>query len=410
MNKHHDNTKVTLPYALLTTCYWMSFCVSIGYAALYLQKMGYTNSVIGIILACGSILGACVAPFLGGLCDRYRRLRAFHLFVPLTVIRGICLAALLCSYEKGPVTAVAYGAYIAFSIPVNSLNLKICIDYERTGAGLNYGLARGCGSFGYVIISAILGVLVESVGIISIPVGGLVLLIPESLMQLFSDRQIRHLRTNGGYSGEEVNGGTEKSSALIPFLKQNRYFALFLLGSVLVFFSHSADCNFLIVVTENVGGGSVEMGYINAFTAMVEVPVLVLYSRFLGRYNINRLMLISLVMFVFKILAYTLAPTITWLFIARLLQGPSYALYMAVSVPYVKKTVAAKDAARAQSLAFTMSTAGSVLASVVCGWLYDVQGCTNTMWIATAVCLLGSAIAVIGVKGRIQGGVKNNAR
>ncbi|MBQ9648400.1 MAG: hypothetical protein IJV43_08585, partial [Oscillospiraceae bacterium] len=68
-------------------------------------------------------------------------------------------------------------------------------------------------------------------------------------------------------------------------------------------------------------------------------------------------------------------------------------------VPYVAASVAREDSAKAQSLAFTMTTVGSVLASVLGGRLFDTGSVTATLWIACAVCAAGSAIALLGVKG-----------
>ncbi len=86
------------------------------------------------------------------------------------------------------------------------------------------------------------------------------------------------------------------------------------------------------------------------------------------------------------------------LFAAFVLQAPSYALYTSAVVPYVERTIAYEDSAKAQSLAFTMTTVGSVMASVIAGRLYDVMPPASVLWISAAVCAVGTATAVIGVK------------
>lgn len=389
---------VTFSYAVITAFFWMTFCIAIAYTADYLQNMGFSDTEVGLIMAAGNLSGACIAPVLGGLCDRKRNLTTFSFFAPLTILKAVCLTVLLISGGRGIVTAVAYGAYIAFSIPVNTLNLKICIDYERAGCPLNYGLARGCGSLGFVLISSLLGVTIEKIGYATLPVAGLLLLIPESVMQAATDRRIRALRNE--MNEDMQTAPLEKSSSMIGFIRENKRFTVFLLGSFLIFYTHNIDTNFLINLTRSVGGGSQEMGFISSFTAVCELPALMLFSRFLSRYRTDRLMRISLVMFVVKTAAYTFAPTVPVLFVSRLLQCPSYALYTAATVPYVKSVINDKDAARGQSLAFTMTTAGSVAASVIGGRLYDLYSVRTVMLIALAVCAVGVLIAVAGTENK----------
>ncbi|MBO7667513.1 MAG: hypothetical protein J6T26_03535, partial [Firmicutes bacterium] len=67
-------------------------------------------------------------------------------------------------------------------------------------------------------------------------------------------------------------------------------------------------------------------------------------------------------------------------------------------VPYVTQTVAYEDSAKAQSLAYTMTTVGSVLASLIAGPMYDALSVPATLWISCAVCAAGTVIALFSMK------------
>ena len=72
-------------------------------------------------------------------------------------------------------------------------------------------------------------------------------------------------------------------------------------------------------------------------------------------------------------------------------------------VSYADRQVARKDSAKAQSLAFSMTTIGSVLASLIGGQMFDTAGVKPTMLTAVAICAVGTVIALFGtrqVKGR----------
>ena len=112
------------------------------------------------------------------------------------------------------------------------------------------------------------------------------------------------------------------------------------------------------------------------------------------RWNTVQYIRLALVMFVAKALAYALAPSIPLFFAARVLQAPSYALYTVLIVGYADEVVARKDSAKAQSLAFSMTTIGSVLASLIGGSMFKTAGVQTTMLTATAFAAVGSAIAL----------------
>ncbi|MBO2517457.1 MAG: hypothetical protein CW338_09365, partial [Clostridiales bacterium] len=292
--------------------------------------------------------------------------------------------------------------FIAVSIPVNTVNLKMDVDLERAGGGVNYPLARGCGSFGFVVISTILGFLMVRVSKVCVPVGGLILILCEIPLHFIADRKLKRLRAaraGDAASGAVCNDASvEPASSLPVFAKQNGRFMLMLLGTILIFVAHNFDCNFLTEINNALGGDSTSMGLLSAFTAVVEVPVMIFFVPVFGRMRESTLIRFALGMFVVKMLAYALAPSIPVLFVCRVLQAPSYALYTAAIVPYVAKVIAPKDANKGQSLAFTMTTVGSIIANISGGYLFDDLGKTATLLIGAGVCLIGAVLAILGTE------------
>lgn len=405
MTQLKDQRKSVTPmYAVVTACFWASFCVCVSYAGEYLSKqLGYTASEYGPIMAVGSLLGAIIAPFIGTVSDKYRRLTPLKLALPLFAAQILCLAVILIYSGAGKCFAntAAFTLFIAVSIPVNTVNLKMDVDLERAGGRLNYPLARGCGSLGFVVISTVLGLMMDApqFGYISVPVGGLILILCEIPVHLWADRRLKALRAAGGKGvGADVESAVESASSLPAFAKQNGRFCLMLLGTVLIFVAHNLDCNFLTEINNALGGDSTSMGLLSAFTAVVEVPVMIFFIPVFGKMRESTLIRFSLAMFVVKILAYALAPSIPVLFAARLLQAPSYALYTAAIVPYVSKVIAPRDANKGQSLAFTMTTVGSIVANICGGVMYDNLGKTYTLLIGAGICLVGAVLAILGTQ------------
>ena len=74
-------------------------------------------------------------------------------------------------------------------------------------------------------------------------------------------------------------------------------------------------------------------------------------------------------------------------------------------VDYVNEVIPYADSAKAQSLAASMGTFGSVLASVISGRLFDTVTVKQALLVATAVCAAGTVIGLVGLA-KDRGGVE----
>lgn len=393
-------TPVTFHYMIITGAFWMSFCLISSYAAVYLQGVGYSNRELGLIMAAGSVGAALLSPLLGSWIDRNRRIRHAGVVYVLLIIQTALLLALRFNPARNVFSAVCYALYMTALLPVNAMNLDLCVRLEHARAPLNFGLARSMGSFAFVIISTLLGVLTERFSFLVLPWAGIVVIALQAAGNLLIDRDLRKYEAS---MPPEASSAAEKSASLAAFVRENPGFSIMLLGTILIYIAHNMDGNFLINLIENLGGGTAIMGYVAAFTAIVEVPVMMFSSRLPKRWSTADYIRLSFVFFVLKTLAYALAPNIPLFFAARTLQAPSYALYTVLIVSYADSVVARKDSAKAQSLAFAVTTVGSVLSSLLGGQLFDTMGVRNTMLTASGICAVGAAIAVYGTLRRNRG-------
>ena len=382
---------VTLHYMMLTGGFWMAFCIVTSYAAVYLQAAGYSNSELGLIMASGSLGGAVLSPALGAWIDRKRTVRHATVIYILLAVQTILLILLRVNPRRNLPGAVCYALYMAFLLPVNAVNLDLCVRLEHAGAPLDFGFARSMGSFSFVIISAVLGSLVEKLTYLVLPFAGLVIIVLQFLGTRLTDADLREAEKTAEAAGEE-NAGS--SSSLPAFFRENRPFCVMLIATVLIFIAHNAEGNFLINVVRNLGGDTKIMGYLAAFIAIIEVPVMLFSDRLPRRFSCSQYIRLALALFVLKVLSCALAPNIPLLFASRLLQAPSYALYTILIVPFADAAVPHKDSAKAQSLAFSMTTVGSVIASLAGGRLFDICSVRATMLIMTAIAAVGAAVAI----------------
>ena len=384
----------TFHYTLITGGFWMAFCVITAYAAVYLQGIGCSNSELGLILALGNVGGALLSPVLGAAIDRNRKLRHAQVVNVLLLVQTALLAVLLLRPRHDVLTAACYVLYMTALLPVNAVNLDMDVRLQRAGAALNFGLARSMGSMSFVVLSTLLGILTAQWGYGMLPYAGLAVILFQFIGNRLIDRDMRRAEANAPDGGAAAGG--ERSSSLVTFVRENRMFCLMLFGTIILFIAHNMDGNFLINEIRNLGGDTAMMGYVAAFTAIVEVPVMMFSSKLPKRWSTVMYIRLSFVFFVLKMLAYALAPSIPLFFAARLLQAPSYALYTVLIVGYADSVVAQKDSAKAQSLAFSMTTVGSVLASLLGGAMFDTAGVRATMLTAAGIAFAGMVVAMAG--------------
>ena len=387
----NQRSSLTARYSAVQGSFWMGYCVTISFAAVYLQGLGYSNASLGLILAVGNLLGALLGPEVSARIDRSERLSAWDFVWPWLLIEAVFLIVLIAVPVKGAVTSAAFALYVAFSVSLNSINLKLFVDCVHGGQGVDYGVARSMGSAAFVLASIVLGVLVKRLGVRLLPWAGLVMVALQALA---------HLLLRRGYAPAAVRGGESghRGRTMLSFLRDNPRYSVLLLGAALIFFGHNTCTNFLINVTRDVGGDESTLGAICAFVAAVEIPVMFFFGRIRGGRKSVTLLRLSLLFFAIKAAAIPLASSVPLLFGAFLLQAPSFALYTAVIVDYVAETVPFADSAKAQSLAFSMTTVGAVLASLIAGKLYDVLTVPQTLWIAGAVTVTGVILALLGTK------------
>lgn len=372
----------------------MGFCVYTGYAAAYLQAVSYSNTELGLIMALGNLFSVLLAPALSARIDRDLRFTPVKIIPVLLALQVCAYAALLCVPYRHPVSAAAFVACMAFSITVNPMNVKLYVDFSHRGDKIDFGFARGSGSLAYVLLSVFLGRLIGETGVKILPVAGLVL----TALQLVSHINLcRYLTGSDAHGKDPSRNQQAQGLSMRHFLSAHPRYVRLLAGIMLLFFAHNILINFMINVVGNLGGTATDMGYLNAFMAAVEIPVIMFFTKWFGKYDVRRILAIAFFVFTVKEIAIAFVPTIPLLYASFILQAPSFALYTAAIVPYVDRTLPYSDGAKAQSLAASVSTAGAIFASVIGGFLYDHTTVFYTMLFACAVSAFGSVIAFSGL-------------
>lgn len=387
-----------LRYCLLQAFYWMESCTCTGFVAVFLEGAGADAAAIGTVMGIGNILAFLAQPYLTSKADRSRQISITGIL--LLMFAGLIGAECLTMIPGVPVILVLI-AYIAIvtlmqaSMPILS---GLSVYYTDRGANINFGISRGLGSFTFAVLSTVLGIWVSRfsyriIGLTSIVIGGIVIAF---LIALPSPRSVKPVQSEKKKNGEvqEEKHDNQISTSYLDFLKKNPWFTVFIIGMSLALIQYMTFSNFFIQVVENVGGGSSEMGIALAVAAIVEVPMMFLFELIRKKFSIRFIMNTAILGFLLRSAVMALAVNVGQIYFASCTQFLGYALYIPVTVAFADAYFPEGDKNKALGLLAATQLFGSVVGSLLGGFLIRDFGIRRTMMAFLVLAVFGSMLAL----------------
>lgn len=387
--------KINISYSSVQALYWMLSGVLFGFTAVFLQSKDFSNSDIGLVLALGNIFGFILQPLIAGVVDRKGSRILFICIAEVVVISAVIAFLTVILPFRGFTLSAAFVILIAGNILLQPLCISLCFCIENRLCRVNFSSARAIGSLFYCLCTVTLGEAVEKLGAGTVPLSYLIISLLFGLLILQISCTVRK------YGNEEVESSdavSAESSGVLSFLRENKRFCLFLVGTSMLFFTHGMIGNFLIEFIKNVGGDSSDLGSVLAFMAFCEVPVMLLFHRLSKKVSCSAILRLSVVMFTVKELIIYLAPSVAIIYLGELFQALSFALFVPASVLYVNKIISKRNAAKGQAFVTSMITLGNIFASLIGGSLLDSNGASFTLLVGVLVSGLGTVIILPSIE------------
>ncbi|MGM9593096.1 MAG: MFS transporter [Candidatus Onthomonas sp.] len=392
--------KLNLLYALIQGFYWMLYCTVIGYASVFLLDQGYTNAQIGGMLGAGFLCSIFLQQYVAGIADRTKRLSL------IAIVQLGVLGLLICCGLLMVLPPHSWGLTAAFVLAlilemllqplVNALNFYL----ERLPVRMNFGAARSVGSLLYSGVSLLVGLLLQRWATALVPTTSVVLSLGLLLLLSLLTRLTRgRSELAGRGEGKTGRGGPQTGGG---FFRRYPGFAGFLLGGLGLFFGHTLINNYFFQIVVSIGGDSSDMGAIQAFAALMELPAMIGFLRLQRRFGCNRLLKGSALVFLAKIGLTLLAGSLPMLWVSMVLQGLSFALYIPGSVHYVNQIMDDSDAVKGQAFVTAAITLGNLLSSLTGGLLLDYGSVTVMLTVGLAATLVGTAMTLRSLGGNAR--------
>ncbi|MBQ2612692.1 MAG: MFS transporter [Methanobrevibacter sp.] len=380
----NENGKVRI----LMGTYFSLNCISLSYVVFYLGMFGFQDHTIGTIVSISAVIGFVLQGMLGRIIDTHPKWYWRNLLIVLGIfVLIVCGLILICQLINigSLMLGGLYAVFIIITLGMGPLVNTSSFYYTAHGRPVNFGVARGIGSVVFAAVSYIIGVFSAQMGVIFIPIFGVVV----SLLFILSTIILPDL--GSAYASGDMQSSSKTSLVSRDFIQRNKYFILMALGICMVLILHNIVNSFLIRMVENVGGTSDALGIALAIAAICEIPVLFLYESFVKRFNISSKFLIFLacMFFVIRGILYLFATSVIIIYAVQILQSVTFALLIASKTHYADEGVGEEDKATGQSIMSMTEASGMVLGSAVGGWALSLGG-INMMYI------VGIGFAVVG--------------
>lgn len=372
-------------YALIQGLYWAIFCLMVGFASVFLLDRGFTNAQIGLILGLSYLLSAILQPLVGSVFSR----RGVRLNVGVACayipVAALSLAVLLLPLGPVPLAVMLVTAFTIQSMMQPSVNaLHQC--FETDGERVNFGLARGVGSAAYALSSYVMGRLLTRFSPSILP-GIYGAAVAAMIVALLCAKT----------AAPAGRGGADGGASYAKILRSCPSLALFLVGVGCMFLTYSFIDSFLVQIILSVGGASSDLGTAITLSAMTELPAMVLFARFSRRGNGVRLFMISIWFWLAKDILTLIAPNPQTLFVVQLLNFASCAVYVPGMMDYMRHVLPESQLLRGATLAGTATTLGSLLATILGGWLMDSVGVRRALLIVQFFAAVGALLLTVAL-------------
>ena len=375
----------TTPYWRLSGFYFFYFAslgVFVPYWGLYLQWQGFSAQEIGELTAI--FLGTrIIAPnILGWIADHHgQHMKIVRL---ASIIGTLIFSAILLnnSYLWIAVVILLFSIFWNATLPQFEANTLQHLGEQSH----HYSKIRLWGSIGFIIAVSVLGVLFETISIEAMPIALIITMTGIWLVSLtVPESAARHLSLD--------------HQPLTQLLKQPTVLAFFAV-CFLTLLSHGPYYTFYTIYLEQHGYSRTLIGQLWALGVIAEIVIFLLMHRWLPKYGIRLVLIISLILSTCRWLLIGFFPdNLTLILIAQLLHAASFGSFHAAAIAWVHQHFIGKNQARGQALYSSIGFgAGGVLGSLLSGYFWLSPGPTMTFFMAAMTTFLATLIALRWLK------------
>ena len=344
----------------------------------YFNEIGLTGTQIGMVNTLSPLVGIIAATIWGMLNDRLGNPR---LLLLMAGPGNIIAALLLASGNSFGLIVLFAGLLALFNSAIQPLMDNTTMRLLGDQAG-RYGRYRVAGSFGFIIVSFLIGYLLAQTGL------KMLFYVYAIIMAVFvlaaSRLPIQPIRLAGSLWG-----------GLSQMVRQPAWL-LFAVSVTLLWISNNGTMNFIGITIRGMGGSDALIGLVSMMAAVSEIPIMLSGSWLLRRVGHTLLLSLAFILFTVRGILLALMPSPEWAVGISLLAGLSFASFWLSAVAYANESAPDHLKSTAQGLLFSILNIANMGGSMSSGWLFDQVGPRGLFWGMSAFSALGLLVFITG--------------
>lgn len=345
----------------------------------YYRSIGLSGTQIGLVNTMAPFVGMFSAVLWGVLRDRFGKMRLIF----STAVIGAGLMALALSAATNFVwILVAVGGYALFFSPIITL-----IDSNTLRMlgprGERYGRYRVWGTVSFTLASLVMGFVYEWSGL-------------HTMFAVFIIVMLVMLAIALGLPNQPVQIGRSITRGMGEIVRQPAWIA-FAVSTFVLWLAANGAISFVSVKIIDMGGADSLVGLTWTMVAVLEFPVMLFSATILHRFGSVRLLTISFVGYILRIVLFGLMPSPAWAPWINILHGVSFVPLWIGSVAYVNEMTPEPLKATSQGLLTSVMNLAYVSGSLLSGWLYDGIG---PVWMFLLMAGLSGVALLLFIVGR----------
>ncbi len=352
--------------------------IFVSFINVYLHDAGLNGTQIGLVGMLASLSGMLSATLWGYLSDRTGQPRVILIVGALGSAVISLLYPLAGSFLGFAVIASLYGVFIsAANTLVDSLALSFLGNQRE-----DYGRYRLGGSFGYILATAISGVVFERTGL-------------SAMFPAYAVASLAFIITALFLPSRAIRRQKPQFNSISTMIRRPVW--LVLIATVfLVWLASSGSFGFLNITVKNMGGSDSLVGFVFTTMALAELPFMAYSGSLIRRFGATRLLWLATFLYIFRFFLYSQMGAPEWALGVSIIAGPAYVFFWNSAINVANQLAPPGMAATAQGLVVSTTNMASVVGTLLSGWLFDRLGSSGLFLALSGFALLAFILYSFG--------------
>lgn len=374
-----ESSKTTVKYGMLQGMYWMAQCTVLQFAVMLYNSRGYDKFSIGIATMLVALTNVLAQPVWGILCDRKPKIKRLFL-TGLLIAMG---ASLILPFSENSIVLTVFAMMVIGFMyqPLAQVVDAWIVRMNANGYHINYAAVRSFGSMGYAFTAMGYGLLLDTFGMWLMTPSFLLCCVVFCVVVL----KTKEPEAVVAKRKSEVAEGEESFSDILKKLIRNKQYLILILSFLLMTTGMSAGHTFMSVKLTELGGGNMEYGLVMTVMSGCEMCVLLLMSKYAGRFRPAALMAVGYLSIIVKMLLLAFAGNIPMIVAAHIFHGPAYGIMLGAVVMYIQSVVDHRSLFTAQTGYGACMGLGNILGSFLGGVISTAVGIDNMIFIMVSL-------------------------